>query len=199
MTVGITGKSGSGKSEVARIFGEDGFTVIDFDGLSRNVSDNQGPCLDEIVASFGEGVLKEDGTLNRRHLGEIVFADEDKLALLNNITHKYILAEMRNVISDTKGDIILDAPLLFEAGLDTICDVCIYVTADGEAMARRIMKRDGIDQDVAASRLARQAKQSEYISKCDYVIENLSTLDELRKRAEAVLDCIRLRAVTLRD
>ena len=103
---------------------------------------------------------------------------------------------MKRIISLTKGDIILDAPLLFEAGIDTICDVCIYVTADEDEMQRRIMARDGIDQSVATSRLSRQSKQSAYISKCDYVIENLSTIDELRKRAEDVLDCIRLRAVT---
>lgn len=190
MTVGITGKTGSGKSEVARIFGENGFTVIDLDGLSRKVSDNSGPCLDEIVASFGEDVLKEDGTLNRRYLGEIVFADGEKLDKLSNITHKYILAEMDRVIDDTKGDIILDAPLLFEAGLDTICDVCIYVTADNDERIHRIMARDGIDEGVATSRLTRQATQSEYVSKCDYVIENLSTIDELRKRTMDVLDCI---------
>ena len=199
MIVGITGKSGSGKSEVSRVFGESGFTVIDFDGLSRSVSDSKGPCLDEIVSAFGDGVLKDDGTLNRRHLGEIVFADEEKLALLSSITHKYILDEMKRIISLTKGDIILDAPLLFEAGIDTICDVCIYVTADEGEMQRRIMERDGIDHSVAEARLSRQSKQSAYISKCDYVIENLSTIAELRKRATDVLDCIRLRSVTLGD
>jgi len=196
MIVGITGKSGSGKSEVAGIFAESGFTVIDLDKVSREVSDGEGPCLDEIVCFFGEGILLPDGTLNRRALGEIVFNDEEKLLVLNNITHKYILNRMHDILNSVEGDIVIDAPLLFDAGIDKICDVCVYVTADTAESVKRISVRDGISTETASARLERQKGHVRNMDLCDYVIENLSTLDSLHKRTVDVIDCIRLRAVT---
>lgn len=187
MIAGITGRSGSGKSYVSGIFAQYGFTVIDLDAVSRNVTMADSACLKEITDSFGNGVLLADGSLNRRALGEIVFNDEEKLKTLNTITHKYILEEMERIISDTDGDILIDAPLLFEANLDKRCDATIGVIADDDILIKRISARDGISFETAAARLAKQHNNDFFIKNCTYIIENNGISEELDEKTKGLI------------
>ena len=183
MIVGLTGSSGSGKSEIAKVFAENGFTVIDADEISRDVQSKGTNCLEEIVFNFGEDILHSDGSLDRRKLGEIVFADGEKLKLLTKITHKYILKEIEKQAEDMGGDILIDAPLLFEANVNKKCDVCIGIISDRQKQIERICTRDGISEKTADARLKKQNDHKYYKDRCDYIIENNGALDEAKKSA----------------
>jgi len=187
MIAGITGRSGSGKSYVSTIFAQYGFTVIDLDAVSRNVTMADSACLKEITDSFGNGVLLADGSLNRRALGEIVFNDEEKLKTLNTITHKYILEEMERIIAASDGDILIDAPLLFEADLDKRCDATIGVIADDDILIKRISARDGISFETATARLAKQHSNDFFVKNCTYIIENNGTAEELDEKTKDLI------------
>lgn len=191
MVVGLTGSSGSGKSEIAKVFAGNGFTVIDADGISKDVQSKGTLCAEEIVSSFGSGILHRDGSINRRKLGEIVFADAEKLSLLTKITHKYILKEIDRLIENTRGDILIDAPLLFEADVHKKCDVCVGVISDRQKQIERICSRDGISKETAEARLKKQNGNNFYKERCDYIIENNSTLEEAKKSALSIIDKIK--------
>lgn len=191
MVVGITGSSGSGKSTVAQIFADNGFTHINLDAVSRDVTTAGSLCLGEIVNAFGDKILLSDGNLDRHALGEIVFSDEGKLATLNNITHKYILKAMEDLIATTHGDILIDAPLLFEADVDRKCDCCIGVISHRDTQIRRISARDGISAETAAARLDNQQSNEFFIENCDYCIENTGTETDLEKKAEELIRTLR--------
>ncbi len=191
MVVGITGSSGSGKSTVSQVFADNGFTHINLDAVSRDVTTAGSPCLGEIVAAFGDGILLSDGTLDRHALGEIVFGDESKLTTLNNITHKYILKAMDDLIAATDGDILIDAPLLFEADVNKKCDYCIGVIAHRDAQIKRISARDGISAETAAARLDKQHSNEFFIENCDYCIENTGTETDLERKAYELIRTLR--------
>ena len=187
MIVGLTGSSGSGKSTVAKVFQGNGFHHIDCDEISRNVTGAGSDCLNEITLNFGDGILLPDGMLNRHALGEIVFRDAQKLKLLNEITHKYILKAVEDIISESESDVLIDAPLLFEADLDKRCDINIGVIADRSIQIKRIALRDGISEDTAAQRLAKQHDNGFFIKNCDYCIENNGLESELIKNTEELI------------
>ncbi|MBQ6998749.1 MAG: dephospho-CoA kinase [Clostridia bacterium] len=191
MVAGITGRSGSGKSYVAQIFAQYGFTVIDLDAVSRSVTTVGSVCLNEITDTFSKDILLPDGALNRRALGEIVFNNEQKLKTLNDITHKYILEDMERIIAETNGDILIDAPLLFEAGLDKRCDFTIGVIADDDILIKRISTRDKISAETAAARLDKQHSNSFFAEKCTYIIENNETSKQLEQKTKELIHLLR--------
>ncbi len=173
MIIGITGGSGTGKSLASEFFKENGFLVIDFDKISRDVSKKGSDSLRELHLVFGDAILNPDGTLSRKKLGEIVFSDKEKLAILNEITHKYIIKEAIKIKETTDAkNIIYDAPLLFEAGLDRECDFVISVLADKEKRIERIMKRDSISMEYAKRRIESQKCDEFYIEKSDFSVYN---------------------------
>lgn len=178
MIIGLTGGSGTGKSEASRFFAEHGFTVIDMDKVSREVCRAGEPCLDEIVKHFGKGILNPDGTLNRHGLGDMVFSNPDKLTILNAVTHKYIIAETNRRIAHG-GNFVLDAAVLFEAGMDSICDVTVAVVADKDTRIKRIMKRDALTYEQAKNRIEAQHSDEWYRERCTYIVVNNSTQNEL--------------------
>ncbi len=173
MIIGLTGGSGSGKSSASQFFSQKGFEIIDFDALSKKVSSKGSKCLDELREVFGENIFAPDGSLLRRKLGDIVFADEKKLSILNSITHKYILKEADKLLKEYDGkNIIFDAPLLFEAELDKKCDCTISILADPDIRIERIAKRDGISKPSAKNRIKSQKDDSFYLEKSDYIVYN---------------------------
>lgn len=187
MIAGLTGSSGSGKSTVARVFAQNGFSVLDLDVVSRNVASIGSPCVDEIKDYFGDSVILPDGSLDRKGLGEIVFGDKKKLDMLTRITHKYILKEMEDFIECADGDILLDAPLLFEADVDKRCDFTIAVLSDRQTQIKRIASRDGISEETATARLDKQHTNEFFMENCDYCIENNRGESELILKAEALI------------
>ncbi len=191
MIIGLTGGTGTGKSTACRYFEDKGFLVIDSDKVAREVCDKGEPCLDEIVSFFGKEVLDDDGSLNRRRLGEIVFSDSKKLEKLNEITHKYIKEKIKNTISQNEQkNIVLDAPLLFEAGLGDVCTVRLCILADTNIRAARIMARDGISEEQALNRISSQHDDAFYVEKCDYAVYNNGDAEQLTNKLSEIFDGI---------
>ncbi|MBQ8526283.1 MAG: dephospho-CoA kinase [Clostridia bacterium] len=188
MIIGLTGASGSGKSIAAAFFREKGFFIMDFDKISREISENGSPCLKELTEIFGDDIIDSEGNLKRKALGDIVFKNPDKLKILNEITHKYILKKANILKNQNSGkNIIYDAPLLFEAGLHRECDIVLSIITDLETRIERITKRDGISRDTAMGRIKSQKENKYYIENSDFYIENSSTPDELYKKLEKLL------------
>ena len=191
MIIGLTGKTGSGKSTAARIFEEDGFFVLDFDRISRDTTKKGSPCLDELVNCFGKEIITSDGELDRKLLGQIVFSDSQKLARLNEVSHKYILEESEKIMDAHKGkNLILDAPLLFEAGLEKRCDFVVGVIAPIDERVKRICKRDGIDKSLAMKRINNQKPDSFFRKNCDFIIENNKDTEHMKIQIQSILRSI---------
>lgn len=182
---GLTGMSGAGKSTVSDSFRKAGFFVIDCDRIAREVVRKGEPCLDKLKQLFGDSVITADGELDRRAMGNIVFTDTVKLKLLNDTIYPYITYKVISMCGNTdKHFVLLDAPTLFESGIDFICDGIISVTCDKEKSIQRIMLRDNISRESAENRLSSQHAAEYYKSRSDFCIENNGDLDTLRINSE---------------
>lgn len=188
--IGLTGNSGCGKGAVAEIMSRQGALVLDCDKIAHDNMAPSGVAYDEIVANFGRDILNEDNTINRKALGSVVFNNSEKLALLNEITHKHINSFIDKAISinQDKSAVVIDAPLLIEAGLISRCDSVWAVYAPIEVRLERVMKRDGIDRESALLRFKNQLSFQEIKKYADVIIENNADLYELEK---IVLDKMR--------
>ena len=179
--------SGAGKSTVCRQFEKAGFFIIDCDKVARQVVEKGEPCLDELHRLFGNVVITESGELDRKAMGDIVFNDRDKLQLLNDTMYPYItysvISEVRN---NREKPVLLDAPTLFESGIDYICDGVVSVVCDAEASIERIMKRDGISRESAESRLSSQHNAEFYASRSIFCIENNGDIAALEHKADEI-------------
>jgi dephospho-CoA kinase len=199
LTVGLTGGIGSGKSEISRRLRDLGAALIDADAVAREVVEPGTPGLADVVAEFGESVLRPDGTLDREGLGRIVFADPVKLARLNAIVHPRvgdrIAAQMAQVERDhPDGVVVYDVPLLVENNLAGGYDVVLVVAASPETQLRRLVEQRGMTSDDARARIAAQAPLAEKLAVADIVIENDGPLAELDARVEQVWADLRARA-----
>lgn len=182
--LGLCGQSGAGKTTVLNTLLSLGATVCDCDKISRQVMSKGSKCAAEVIQAFGNEICR-NGEIDRKTLGSIVFFDEKKLALLTEITHRYIKTEVYRLIneSEERGDklFVLDAPLLFESGLDSECDITLAITADREKRIERIIKRDNISRELAEKRIESQISEEELHRLADEVISNNKTVDELEK------------------
>lgn len=195
LVVGITGQTGAGKSTVSKVFADNGFAVINADHISRIVVEKGTKCLDEISDMFGTGILNPDMTLNRRSLGDIVFADKAKLEMLNSIIYPYITSEILRRIKEYSDSgnmmILLDAPTLFESHSDDFCEIIISVIADDRIRAERIIGRDNLTQKQAENRMNSQHDAEFFISHSDYIIENNDSMENLFAVSAEVVDKIK--------
>ena len=177
-TIGLTGGIGSGKSYVADIFMEYDIPSIDTDEVSREVCGIGQPCLGEIAETFTDSVLNSDGSLNRRELAGIVFADKEKLRILNNITHKYILNECKTWIRQREKEnyyaVLIEAPVLFESRFNYYCDFVISVAADTDVRVQRILQRGGMSEQEALKRIENQHDNNFFIYNSDFIVYNNS-------------------------
>ena len=191
--IGITGQSGAGKGECSKILASYGFYVIDADEVYHNIITPPSKCLDELVQSFGAGILDKDGHLDRKTLGGIVFGEEnaDKLSLLNRITHKHVCENIYGTLELLKSQgcsrALIDAPLLLEAELNLDCDFTISVIADKDVRIKRIMARDSIDEHAACKRIDSQRPTEFYTSRTDFTVENNGDLLTLKTQIEKIL------------
>lgn len=189
--IGVTGGIGSGKSTVSNMFRQFGAEIIDADEISRNVTKKNGSAFSEIVEIFGEEILSEDGEINRKKLGQIVFSDKNKLAVLNEITHKYIFIEMGKKIKESKADIvILDVPLLFSNDFKIKYDYSVGVTANVSERIKRVKSRDGLTEDEILSRINNQISDKELEEKADFIIEN-NDYNKTLKSVEQILKIVK--------
>ncbi|MFF0088596.1 dephospho-CoA kinase [Streptomyces canus] len=188
LKVGLTGGIGAGKSEVSRLLVEHGAVLIDADRIAREVVAPGTPGLAAVVAAFGEDVLAEDGGLDRPKLGSIVFADPDRLAVLNSIVHPLVGARSRELESAAAEDavVIHDVPLLAENALAPLYDLVIVVDASPETQLDRLVRLRGMTEQDARARMAAQATREKRLEIADVVIDNDVPLDGLRRRVQEV-------------
>ncbi|RMB87305.1 dephospho-CoA kinase [Streptomyces shenzhenensis] len=194
LKVGLTGGIGAGKSEVSRLLVERGAVLIDADRIAREVVAPGTPGLAAVVEAFGERVLAADGSLDRPGLGAIVFADPEKLAVLNSIVHPLVGARSRELESAAADDAVVvhDVPLLAENGLAPLYDVVVVVDAGPETQLDRLVRLRGMTEDDARARMAAQATREKRLEIADVVIDNDVPLDALRRRvAEVWADLVR--------
>ncbi len=192
IVIGLTGASGAGKGLFGRNASEKhGALHIDTDKTARQVVEPGKPCLEEIKAYFGEGVINPDGSLDRKALGRIVFSDTEKLSVLNGITHRYITAEVREALCKAEKDgykaAIIDAPLLFESGEDSLCDVTVGVIAEKSARKQRIIMRDGITEEMADNRIASGKDSDFFKDNCNYILENNQSDTDFLAQADKLI------------
>ena len=182
--IGVTGRSGCGKSLLSARLEQMGAQVLDADKIYAELLQTENPMTGMLNHRF-PGVWK-DGVLDRKKLADIVFSDEQARLDLNFITHSQVKAEMhyRTVHSDSKL-IVLDVPLLFESGIDRLCDVTLAVLADREGSLLRIMKRDGIDRPRAEARLNSQPDDAFYRARADLLLHNQGSLAEFEANIDA--------------
>ena len=190
--IGLTGGSGAGKGEVCAILQKYGIPSVNTDGVYHDLLLSDTALQKELVEAFGNDILDRDGAVSRKKLATAVFKDEGhtaRLHTLNAITHKYIMAKTWELIKSFEKDgaraAVIDAPQLFEAGVDKQCDILLAVLAAPSIRISRITKRDGITAEAAKERLAAQHDDAFYRSHCHYILENdadTATLEQQIRR-----------------
>ncbi|MFJ9905735.1 dephospho-CoA kinase [Streptomyces sp. NPDC101152] len=188
LTVGLTGGIGAGKSEVSRLLVACGAVLIDADRIAREVVEPGTPGLAAVVEAFGQEVLAADGSLDRPRLGSIVFADPDRLAVLNSIVHPLVGARSRELEQAAAEDAVVvhDVPLLAENGLAPLYDVVIVVDASPETQLDRLVRLRGMTGQDARARMAAQATREQRREIADVIIDNDVPLEELERRVKEV-------------
>ncbi len=189
--IGLTGGIGAGKSTVARIFADFGVPVIDVDALARVVVEPGSRGLTRVAEAFGTEVLRSDGTLDREALGKKIFAAPALRTRLEGILHPLIEQEMNRRIAALEQEgkhamVLVDIPLLFEAGWESKVDCIVLVYASPEVQLERVRLRDGMPLEEARRRLAAQMPIQNKVARSHYVIRNDGSLEETRTRTMQV-------------
>ena len=185
MILGITGGTGCGKTTLLNCIAERGGLILDCDAIYHDLLRTDPALLSAIEARFPGSV--ENGALQRKKLGNLVFSDEKALSDLNAITHGAVKAEVLRRLSEKPRLAAIDAIALFEGGLATLCDITVAVTAPEEARIQRLMVRDGIGRDYAKRRIAAQKSAEWFRERCDYCLENNGTQADFQKTCLAFL------------
>jgi dephospho-CoA kinase len=199
LRVGLTGGIGSGKSEAGRRLAAHGAVLLDADQAARTAVEPGTPGLARVAETFGPGVLREDGSLDRAKLAQIVFADEAARGKLNAIVHPLVHERMRaeeQAAVQAAGDnaiIVHDIPLLAEGGRGTEFDLVIVIDVPPEVQVARLAQR-GMPEDQARARMAAQATREQRLAVADIVIDNSGTLEDLDRRVAEVWTTLQSRA-----
>lgn len=185
LVLGLTGNIGCGKSSVSNIFIKKGIDVIDADIEARKIFDDK-ELLNKVFLTFGDSIKNEDGSLNRKALGNIVFNDDEKLIELNNLTHpqikQNILSQVLKYKEQGKKIVVIDAALLIEDDYLPYIDKLVLVTCREDIQIERIKNRDNCTEEEAISRINSQMSQSEKSKFADYIIDNSNSFEQLEKR-----------------
>ncbi|MCG7419703.1 dephospho-CoA kinase [Macrococcus epidermidis] len=188
--IGLTGGIASGKSTVANFLSENGFVIVDADIASRKAVEAGSSGLEEIRTVFGDGVIQEDGTLNRKALGEIIFKDKNQREKLNAIVHPRVRdimeAEKEAGLALDK-PVVMDIPLLFENKLEHTVDEVWVVYVPKEVQIERLMARNQLSLEEAESRVSSQLSIEEKKQKADKVIDNSGSLQSLYQQLELLI------------
>lgn len=191
ITIAITGGIGSGKTEVTNYLISKGYTVVDADKMSREMTSAGGKAIPYIREHFGPSFILEDGSLNRAAMRALVFRDPAKKKLLEEGTTKVVLKDIENIkreraACDDKA-LFFDIPLLFETGSEDDYDAVWVVTADYEVRKSRVMARDGIDPAIIDLIMDSQEGEDRKAELADQVLYNNGTLDELKESVDSAL------------
>lgn len=190
--IGLTGGIGTGKSTVSNYLREQNFAIVDADLISRQVVEPGMPLLSELEAAFGSSIILKDGSLDRKGLASIVFHDKQQKQKMESIMHKAILAEMRRQIDDYEKEgkhkgIIIDAPLLFEIGLEKWCNQVWLVVADLDVRIQRVCARDHAIPEEVEARIRNQMSDDEKRNLSDSILDNSTTLESLHTQIHKLL------------
>lgn len=189
--VGLTGILGSGKSAAAHLFAEFGAHVIDMDEAGRWAVEHQSGVQEKIAEKFGPEIFDAQKHLQRRRLGEIVFADPEALKILNEIVHPVMLQHVRDQIAEAKTAkttpyIIIDAALIFELLFDRECEATVVVTSPIELCLQRAVDFKNLSREKALQRIRSQMSQDEKAARADFIVKNDGTLEQLAKNVKTV-------------
>jgi len=184
--IGLTGGIGSGKSTVSRFLAEMGATVIDADRIGHELLQPGTSAWREVVAAFGRELVAANGTVDRDKLGKLVFGDEKARQRLNRIMHPKIKEKVSKLIEryrkEGKSVVVLEAPLLLEAGWPSLVDEVWVTVASESTVLRRLRERGGLSRTEALSRIRSQLSPQERIEQADVVIDTECSLDELKAK-----------------
>lgn len=193
-TIGLTGSMGAGKSYAAAVFREFGIDSIDTDMISRQVTRPGTSCIDELRRYFGDTIIANDGTLDRRRLASLAFINNESTSALNTITHRHILAECRARLCrhEAAGEFaaLVQAPLLYESGFNYYCDYVVAVLCDTEAKLRRVIARDKITAEAALARISKQHDDRYFYRRADFTVNNNDGKD-LRLQIDLIIQQIK--------
>ena len=189
--IGVTGGIASGKSNVCNIIENMGYQVIDCDLVSYQLSKKGKPIYDAILKNFGEEYLLDNGEIDRKKLGKLIFHDSKAKALLDSISHPIILEEINRILETAEGYIFLEAPLLYEAHADKLCNKVICVFLSKKFQVERLMAREGIDEDYALAKIHSQMDLYLKKSLADYVIDTRGSFDETKSQVEKIINEIK--------
>lgn len=189
--LGLTGGIATGKSTVSRWFAEKGYPIIDADLIARRIVEPGTEGLAKIVAHFGPEIVKKDGSLNREKLGAIVFSQPEKREALNAILKLYIRRSIKEdtaaLVNEKHALIILDIPLLYEAGYEKQCDAVMVVYTTVEVQLKRLMARNNLTEVEALNRIASQESIEDKKMRADYVIDNNGAINQTYEQVETWL------------
>ena len=190
--IGLTGGIGAGKSTVSDYLREKEYVIFDADAISHEITAKGSPVLEQIAETFGREMILADGNLDRKRLASVVFSDKEKKLQLEELTTKQVVKIIADRVEELRKSaeyaiIFVDAPLLFEAGVDAMTDLVWMVTADDEVRIARVMARDGASREDVLRRMANQMSNEEKIARSQEVIDNSQGKDELYQQIEALL------------
>ena len=194
LIIGLTGNIGCGKSSLSSIFMNEGIDIVDADIIARQIFEDK-ELLNKVFETFGPGIKSQDGTLDRKALGRIVFNDDKELIKLNDLTHPAIRKKILNQLEDLKNQnkkvAILDAALLVESDYINEVDKILVVTCEEKVQIERIKNRDNCTTEEAISRIKSQMSQEKKMKYADYIIDNSGTFDELKEKASIFMSFIK--------
>lgn len=181
--IGLTGGIACGKSSVSKLLAQNGIKVINADELAHRAIEPDGPAYSAVVKEFGCGIVKEDGRIDRRKLGEIVFKDRDARKRLESFVHPVVMTEIKQAIQQAKeagsGILVVEIQLLFEVGWEDLFDQIWVVSASIEEQLKRLQERDQLTKQKAMMRIAAQLPLSRKVDKADVVIDNSKGFSDL--------------------
>lgn len=190
--IGITGGIASGKSNVCSVVKELGYPVINCDKISFDLSKKGEPLYKAILESFGEDYLLDDGEINRKKLGKLIFLNSSAKLILNQISHPLILEEAKKQIATYKdGLVFIEVPLLYEAKLEGLCDKVICVFLSKKLQVERLIEREGIDEDYALAKIHSQMDLYMKKSLADYVVDSKGSFDETKAQVINIINEIK--------
>lgn len=190
---GLTGNIGCGKSSVSTIFMKNNIDIVDADIVARNIFEDK-DLLNKVFSTFGEKIKNNDGSLNRKALGNIVFNDEKELMTLNNLTHPKIKENILNKVKEYKNQgkkiVVIDAALLIEDNYLPHIDKLILVICEKEIQIKRIIARDNCTEQEAISRINSQMSQEDKVKFADYIIDNSSSFENLEQQVLKIINVL---------
>lgn len=190
--IGLTGGIGSGKSTVSAYLRAQGFLILDADQIAHDITKKGSPVLAKIADAFGADMLDGDGNLQRKKLAAVAFSTPENKALLESLTTAEVVRMIDEQVAQLRqgreyGIIFIDAPLLFEAGVDRLTDYVWMVSADDDIRIARVMERDQVSREDVLQRIANQMDNEEKIRRSQEVIDNSKGKDELYQQVAALL------------